>query len=131
MRLRIRRGGGGGKEQIRRANKFERKGGPHALNLNLWLVGQKQEVRVKSSEWRETERLIPISHCSEADGEIGHRDDVTAILPSKFQHLKQFHHKHGASCTTNTKIRPRDHINHTVNIKDTITSYLEIETGRR
>lgn len=31
------------KEQIRRANKFERKGGPHALNLNLWLVGQGQE----------------------------------------------------------------------------------------
>lgn len=49
-------GGGGGKAQIRRANKFERMGGPHALNLNLWLVGQGEEVRVKSSAWRETER---------------------------------------------------------------------------
>lgn len=56
VRLHICWGGGGGKEQIRRANKFERKGGPHALHLNLWLVGQGQGVRVKSSVWRETEK---------------------------------------------------------------------------
>lgn len=55
--LRICWGGGGGKEQIRRANKFERKGGTRALNLNFWLLGQGQEVRVKSTLWRETERL--------------------------------------------------------------------------
>lgn len=106
MRLRICWGGGGGKEQIRRANKFERKGGPHALNLNLWLVGQGQEVRVKSSAWRETERLTPIAHCSEADGEIGHRDDVTAILPGNFSILSSFTIKMGLHAPPTQKLHP-------------------------
>lgn len=82
---------------------MEGKGRPHALNLNLWLVGQGQEVRVNNPEWRETERLTPIAHCSETDGEIGLCGDVTAILPGNFS---SFPIKTGASCTTGTKIRP-------------------------
>lgn len=106
MHLRICWGSVGGQEQIRRANKFEGKGGPHVLNLNLWLVGQGQQVRDKSSVWRETERLTPIAHCSETDGEIGHRDDVTAILPGNFSILSSFTIKKGLHVPPTSKLDP-------------------------
>lgn len=99
-------GGAGGKEQIRRANKFEGKGGPCVLNLNFWLVGQGQQVRDKSSVYRETERLTPIAHSSDTDGEIGHRDDVTAILPGNFSILSSLTIQKGLHVPPTSKLDP-------------------------
>lgn len=54
----------------------------------------------------ETERLTPIAHCSEADGEIGHRDDVTAILSGNFRILSSFTIKMGLHAPPTQKLDP-------------------------